>query len=585
MTPAIDRGTERALVGALIVEPRHLALVAELTLADFGDPQARLAYKALRNVEAVGEAITPATVRAEIERDAGHCDLRWLDVLLHPDPEKRTADPGKPDAIVAGWAQAVARQAEARREAEEAEALAELDAFADRDRDDVPPFTDALPLERRAPQPTALDEPHDVLVRKLTDLADDLRRGAINTDDPLHYAITSLQRLRNARQSPRWHRCRDLVGAIVKQAAEPSVSLALGGDEIITVRPGGIILEIGASGGGKTSLAASLLVEHAHHIGPAIAMSLELPGEEFTGRVVGIRCDASWLDVLTGKIPEEHMRRALPERLALISRRDASFDALVEAIEAMRGEYPGEPILVALDYVQLVPSDEREIRRRVAHAMERLDSVARDHRVVAIAVSQGSRASSRALSSGEKIGAETTDAGAEAAELERWSTATLAIGPHAPSEDGDSFVQLNVGKSRMGGGDRVIPMRYCGRSGRWRVAGVSRSASEVKAERDTKKIGKRVDVLTLAIPGLLNKSATPMSRAEIRAEIGGRDLDVRAACSALLEAATGAPGDVVEVGKRSCGAFKLWTRERAEAAGVAIVPRLRLVDGGQEDAP
>jgi len=36
----------------------------------------------------------------------------------------------------------------------------------------------------------------DDLVRELTDLADRLRRGVVNTDDPRHYAITSLQRLR-----------------------------------------------------------------------------------------------------------------------------------------------------------------------------------------------------------------------------------------------------------------------------------------------------------------------------------------------------------------------------------------------------
>src|SRR5690606_38328198 len=124
--------------------------------------------------------------------------------------------------------------------------------------------------------------------------------------------------------------------------------------------------------------------------------------------------------------------------LALVERDHASVDALVEAITALRAEYPGEPVLVAVDYVQLVGADsEDEIRPRIGRVMRQLDRVARDHRAVLIALSQGSRASSRTLSSGEALGAATTDAGAESADLERWATLTLAIGQHGePDEDG-----------------------------------------------------------------------------------------------------------------------------------------------------
>jgi len=409
----------------------------------------------------------------------------------------------------------------------------------------------------------------DALVRELTELTDRLQRGAVNTDDPWHYAITSLQRQRNANAGPRWRRCRDVVPSIVTQAADPSVALKLGGDTIAEVRPGGIVLLIGASGGGKTSLAASLLVEHAQHVGPAIAMSLELPAEEFTGRVVGIRCDASWLDVLTGQVPEQWMRDALPERLIVIERRDASITALSDAIADMKREYPGQPILVACDYVQLVPSDEREIRRRVADAMARLDGVARDHRVALLALSQGSRQSSRGLTSGELKGAATTDAGAEAAELERWSTMTLAIGPHAPSEDGDSAIaELNVGKSRMGSGDRVIPMRYCGRSGRWRIAGESRPAAEVRAEHQAAADEQKRTSLENGLIGA-SRTPAPIAREKLIQTVTGSAAAKRAALAQLI-----ARGLIVEVRQRPprSKAWLVWAPDLAAAAGTPIVP-------------
>src|SRR5690348_7250325 len=95
-----------------------------------------------------------------------------------------------------------------------------------------------------------------------------------------------------------WRCCRELVTVILSQADEPVVSLALGGTELVKVRAAGITVLIGGTGRGKTSLACSLLVEHARDHGPALAVSLELPADELVARVIGTRCDASWLGVL-----------------------------------------------------------------------------------------------------------------------------------------------------------------------------------------------------------------------------------------------------------------------------------------------
>lgn len=379
------------------------------------------------------------------------------------------------------------------------------------------------------------------------------------------------------RRAPCWHRAPDLVDVILARAKEPWIALRLGGDELVSVRPGGIVTITGGTGSGKSSLSATFLGDHARDIGPAIAMSLELPADELAGRVVGVRCNASWEDVLCGRVVRDDMVRALEPRLAIIERRDASLALLGEVVATLRAEYPGQPILVAVDYVQLMPSDEREIRRRVADAMAQLDALARDHRVVVIALSQVSRASSRAIAKGERIGADTTDAAAEAAEVERWSSVTLAIGrPTAVRDDGTCAVDLSIGKSRMGGGDQVVPMSYCGRSGLWRIAGGARPAAEVRAERAAKHGGARINEAVLTMPALLDKADQPMSRRDVRKALGGNDEAVRDAARLLLvPPAHPGPLDVVEVrhsggkGQRCKGG--LWTRRRAAEAGRQIV--------------
>lgn len=370
----------------------------------------------------------------------------------------------------------------------------------------------------------------------------------------------------------RWRRCVEVVDEILKYASEPWVSLGLAGDELVSVRPGGIVLLIGPTGRGKTSLASCLLLEHAKHAGPALSCSLELPADEWTARAIGSRRDASWPQVLRGEVSREDMVSALPERLAIIDRHNGSFEALEEAITELRAEYPDEPILVAVDYVQLVGADsDLEIRTRIGKVMRRLDRLAREQRVVLIALSQGSRQSARALSSGERIGAETTDAGAESADLERWASVTLAIGAlGSEAEDGTSAVELSLGKGRMTGGDRVVPARFCGRTGLWRIAGEARAAAEVRAERKTQREQRDVKTKALAVAQLLSMASAPMSRRDIRAEVGGDDGTVRAAVHVLL---ADPESGVVEVEPRKNGSYRVWTRDRALAAGCLVRER------------
>jgi hypothetical protein len=340
----------------------------------------------------------------------------------------------------------------------------------------------------------------------------------------------------------------EIIAEIWAKRDEPLVPLEVGGGFLVETYLGGIVLLIGGTGAGKTSLALDIAIRHAVNRGPAIVASLELVKRILGARVIGIRCDESWPGVLTGCVQHEHMLQQWPNRLRMIERRDVTIDNLHASVAAVRTEFPGEPLLLVVDYVQLMDNAEWEIRRRVARAMEQLDELATEHRAVVLALSQGSRTSSRQLASGERVGRETADAGAEAAELERWSVSTIAIGGKAggggkaigkASTDGEwSAVSLSIGKGRIGGGDTVRPASYCGRTGAWRVTGDARPAAEVRAERQGKKPGKGQSNPELAILGAAGQATEPKTRAELGTLAGVGKAETRsAAITALLASA------------------------------------------------
>ena len=198
--------------------------------------------------------------------------------------------------------------------------------------------------------------------------------------------------------------------------------------------------------------------------------------------------------------------------------------------------------------------------------MQRIDDIARERRVVVIVISQMSRAAARAARGGETTGAQTTDGGAESAAIERAASVTLAIGESGQEfEDGSCSVSVSIGKARMFGGDRVLPMSYVGQSGRWRVAGDARPAAEVKAERKAHSEEAKARTMSLAIQTVLDRASEPLSRREIREQVGGNNTIVRAAASLLLD-------------NPNSGIVEVWSRESRDtcACGRALAPSARM---------
>jgi hypothetical protein len=364
----------------------------------------------------------------------------------------------------------------------------------------------------------------------------------------------------------------EIIADIWDHRDEPLVPIEIGDGVLVETYLGGIVLLIGGTGAGKTSLALEVAIRHAVNRGPAIVASLELVKRILGARVIGIRCGESWPGVLTGRVQREHMLQRWPDRLRIIERRDATIENLHASVAAMRAEFRGEPVLLVVDYVQLMDNAEREIRRRVARAMAELDDVATEHRAVVLALSQGSRASARQLASGEKLGRDTADAGAEAQELERWSVHTIAIGGHAPNDGEWSAVDLSIGKGRIGGGDTVHPGRYCGRSGAWRLAGDPRPAAEVRAEREGQQDSKLIEAALRAMVEGAEAAPGPVTRDQLEQMAEARMGKCPRAVARAARAKALTSGQLVEVQRKpfKSRVWLIWTPGKAAEAGIPL---------------
>lgn len=365
-----------------------------------------------------------------------------------------------------------------------------------------------------------------------------------------------------------WIHRADLVQRIRSRAREPWLSLGLDSGEIVSVRAGSIVTLSGPTGAGKTSLASGIAIRHAAESGTSLVLSRELTADEMAARMIGMQTDQGWADVLKGSLSDDEMLAALPERLVIIDRTGATLQELAAELARIRALDPMVAILVIVDYGQIVGANSEDQRARVSATWEGADELARTHRVVVLMLSQMSRANARAARSGERLGADALDGGAESAAIERYSTVVLELGQYSePDEQGHREVNLSIAKGRMSGGDVVIPMRYHGKTGRWTVVGASKPAAEVRARAAE---GRTEDRITAAIDRMVEaaaKASEPMTGEELRRSARcGHDIKALAIQRAL------AGGELVEVKqRRNSQHWLLWTRKKALATGVEIV--------------
>ena len=384
----------------------------------------------------------------------------------------------------------------------------------------------------------------------------------------------------------RWFDRAAIVELIRARAGEAWVDIGLGHDTIARVRAGGLLTLSGPSGAGKSSLAAGFVRRHAREFGWGLILSRELTTDEFGARMIAAELGRSWEEVLRGEVSDDDMLAALPERVRIIDRENATLATLDAELATLRATHPEEPILAVVDYGQIIGDDSDDQRLRTATAWSLFDSILRHRRAVGLMLSQMSRVASKAARNGERLGADAMDGGAESSAIERYSTVVLEIGATGPEDSyGRREIALSVGKGRMGGGDKVWPISFEGRTGRVAVIGIAKAAQDVRAEIEARQDDAKLGLAVRAVRDALNQAQRPISRRDLVSEAGVKRERGEAAVRRLLES-----GEAVEVARRPPRSrfWLLWTRARAERAGLEIVPsdmpRQTTVEGGSTDA-
>jgi hypothetical protein len=311
-------------------------------------------------------------------------------------------------------------------------------------------------------------------------------------------------------------------------------------DREAPVPVGSLVYLLGATGRGKSSFMAQVAVHHAIHTGPALIVSAELVGAIMGSRIVSQTGVDSWINVVTGKVEPDRVREAVAPltRMRLADGVGASWAAdLRDEIVAMQAEFPGEQLLVALDYLQLLRMEGREIRERVLGASAILRELAKEFQCVIVAIAKMGRAASKAARDGTAVGIDGTEGGAEAG-IELDAIVQLSLGAMKPEDEnepkGPQVVDLSINKTRFGAADMVVPFRFQGAQGVFEdldqavpAADRRQEASErKKADREAAKAAKLEDAIAEHLEG----ATQPLTCNEVagsvdKGGIGGRKGD------------------------------------------------------------
>lgn len=361
------------------------------------------------------------------------------------------------------------------------------------------------------------------------------------------------------------------------QSQMPIVPLRLGQEMLEAIPSGQACYFMGGSGDGKTTTALGIAVSHARHEGPVLVASYELDLGVIGGRAGGIITDSSWLDVLRYGDTTERAIAALADipRLYFIDAAECGMTQISAAVDELCRLYPGETVLLVCDYLQIMqaeqqlrPDSARTTVSSTIAAIRRLRK--RVKRIVTLVLSQMSRANATASRAGEKTGKDSADTGAETAAIEQDAALTLATGKRSALQaDGSRFVDLNIGKGRFGGGDRVITLKQWGASGLTQIYS-DLPADEVRerdaAQRETEAKSKTARQLLDAA----DKAAYPMTREELCALAVVQKAKGRAVIGDLITS-----GELVETAQRrpKSSHWLVWSRERAASTGTALRTR------------
>jgi hypothetical protein len=392
----------------------------------------------------------------------------------------------------------------------------------------------------------------------------------------------------------RWRPAHELADEIVSLARTPRLSIGFPAiDEVAPFLAGTIAVVIGPTGRGKSAFVFQVARAHANERGPVAIVSAELAPPLAGARMVAQSTGRSWIDVLAGAVPIDTMRASLRgngAELLFLGEMTSSVLVDIEAVLAhFRENDPERPALVVVDYVQLLPGNAAaDKREQVTANMVALRKLAAKYQAGALVISKGGRGAMRAARTGEMLGAEATEAGADSNAIEHEAAVLYLLGEMRPEDpsapDGPAIMDVSVVKARFGQADRVVPLRWEGACGRFTALdperGAAVSASDRRAAKKAEAAGRLVATLELAIENSARTSPAPLSRADLKRTVSGSHDAKVAAIARLVEAGRLIPvcGDGV---RKMGGQWPLWVPERVAASGDAIraVPRV-VLDAG-----
>lgn len=161
---------------------------------------------------------------------------------------------------------------------------------------------------------------------------------------------------------------------------------------------------------GKTQFVAGQALHTAKAMIPVLYIGLELGQFEIDLRALGLEAGVPWSHLWVGKASEEQLGRVevaaavlkdLPFHCEVARPMGFSAVDIRDSIEAMRKQYPDGPLLVVVDFLQLVgddPEDERELRIRIARASYALRDAANRLGVAVLCISSVARERYKLLS-------------------------------------------------------------------------------------------------------------------------------------------------------------------------------------------
>ena len=180
----------------------------------------------------------------------------------------------------------------------------------------------------------------------------------------------------------------------------PGLARELGGG----LWPGCHVL-VGNTGTGKTQFALQLALHAASKGVPVCYVGLELDQAGHDARLLGLELGRKWSAIYLGEDKRTAELRSeeellalkrlegLPYRSQLSPPHGWDYQALPALAEELRAAHPDRavPILIVLDYLQLVGGEEREIRERIGRAAYLARGVAREHNAAVLLLSSTAR--------------------------------------------------------------------------------------------------------------------------------------------------------------------------------------------------